>query len=220
MSLSLELLNVLSLILPGLLAMKIQDMIISSEDRPTHEQIILALIYSYLIYLLSALTFTTWEPLISFKTEADAMVMNLSTNKKQLVLVIVLSIFLPFIYSWAHQKDIPMKWLRKMKVTKKASMANTWADTFHNESRMINIHLKDEREVRGWPHRYSSIPNEGYIYLTYPTWVNHEGTTPEDYYIETNAHGFLIAIEDIDFIEFALKSNENPENITEGDWNE
>ena len=50
MKFSLELLNVLGLILPGLMAMKLQDMITTSEERPIHEQVILALIYSYFIY--------------------------------------------------------------------------------------------------------------------------------------------------------------------------
>ena len=97
-------------------------------------------------------------------------------------------------------------------------MANTWSDTFHNESRMIQIYFKDERIVRGWPHRYSASSEEGYIYLANPVWVNTAKESEGDPdYIETNAHGFLIAREDIDFIEFSLNKNETPENITNGD---
>ena len=59
--------SALGLILPGLIAVKLQDTITTSEERPIHEQVILALIYSYFIYLFSALIFTNWTPLISFK---------------------------------------------------------------------------------------------------------------------------------------------------------
>ena len=98
-------------------------------------------------------------------------------------------------------------------------MANTWSDTFHNEKRIIQVHFRDERIVRGWPHRYSSDPDRGFIYLANPTWINtskEEESDPD--YIETNAHGFLIAREEIDFIEFSLKKDETLENISEGDW--
>lgn len=206
MKLSLEILNVLGLILPGLFAMKLQDMFTTSEDRPLHEQIILALIYSYVIYLLSALIFTSWEPLISFKEVSSSITMSLSTNKAQLVSVIAFSFLLPIIYSWSKHKDILMKWLRKINVTSKTSMANTWSDTFHNENRMIQVHFKDERIVRGWPHRYSASSEEGYIYLANPVWINTAKDTESDPdYIEINAHGFLIAREEVDFIEFSLK---------------
>jgi hypothetical protein len=178
MTLSLELLNALGLILPGLFAMRLQDMFASSEDRPLHEQIILALIYSFLIYLLSALIFTNWTPLISFKEATGSMTMSLSNNKWQLASVIAFTILLPVIYSWSKQKDIPMKWLREIGITNKTSMTNTWADTFHNGKRMIQIYFRGERIVRVWPHRYSSTAKEN---------------DNDPYYIESNAHGFLIA---------------------------
>ena len=221
MKLSLELLNVLGLILPGLMAIKLQDTVSTSEDRPLHEQVILALIYSYLIYLLSGLILGSWEPLIAFREVSESIEMTLSTNKLQILTIIVLTIALPLLFSWSKQKDIPMKWLRWLKVTKKSSMANTWSDSFHNEKRMVQIYFKDERIVRGWPHRYSSDPEEGFIYLAGPVWVNTaKKDESEPDYIETNAHGFLISREEIDFIEFSLKRDETQENIAEGDWNE
>jgi len=218
--LSIELLNVLGMILPGLMAMKLQDAITTGDDRPFYEQVIVALIYSYIIYLLAGLVLNSWEPLVTFKGASGSMELILSPNKLHILWVIIFIVFLPITFSWLKQKDIPMMWLRSLKVTNNSSMDNTWGDTFHNEKRMIQVYLKDERIIRGWPHRYSSDPEEGFIYLANPVWVNTDASEDDDEdYIETNAHGFLISRQEIDFIEFSLKQGETAESVSKGDWN-
>jgi hypothetical protein len=46
MELSLEILNILSLILPGLIAIKLYETISTCDENPLYEQVIFALIYS------------------------------------------------------------------------------------------------------------------------------------------------------------------------------
>lgn len=220
MKLSIELLNVLGIILPGLMALKIQDLLTTGEEKPLHEQIIFALLYSYVIYLLTSLILDTWEPLITFKDNAGSTAFVFTPNKSAIFTVTFISILLPLLISLSKHADIPMKWLRKFKFTKKSSMENTWSDTFHNEHRMIQIYLKDQRIIRGWPHRYSSDPKDGFIYLANPIWINTDAGVNDPDYIETNAHGFLISREEIDFIEFSLKDNETQDNNIGEDWNE
>lgn len=221
MKLSLEILNVLGLILPGLMAVKIQDILYTSEDRPLHEQIILSLIYSYIIYLLAGFILTKWEPLIGFKAVSNSIEMTLSQNNYQISVVVGLTILLPIVWSWSKHNDLPLKWLRKLNVTKKTAMPNIWSDTFHNEKRMIQVWFKDGRIVRGWPHRYSPDSEKGFIYLANPVWVNTNKTDGNNSdYIETTAHGFLISREEVDFVEFSLNTRETPESISTGDWNE
>lgn len=217
MKLSLELLNILGLILPGLISLKLQDIVSTSEDRPIHEQVIVSLIYSYFIYLLAGFFLNEWTALITFKETSGSITIALSSDIKQIAMVVLFIILLPLLYSLGKQKDIPMKWLRWLKVTQQSSMNNTWSDTFHNEDRMIQIYFKDERIVRGYPHRYSSDPKEGFIYLSNPVWINtnQENDSDPDY-IETNAHGFLIAREEIDFIEFSLEKEEIQKRLAEG----
>lgn len=221
MKLSIELLNALGLILPGLMALELYDRTSSNDERKLHEQIILSLIFSYIIYLIVGLLFATWEPLITFNDNSGSISMGLSSNRDQIITVLALTLAIPLVFSWCKYKDIPMKWLRWLKITRKSSISNTWADTFHNEDRIIEIYLKDERRIRGWPHRYSSDPKDGFIYLANPVWINTDKEDDDDDdYIETNAHGILFSREEIDFIEFSLKKDETPESISEGDWNE
>ena len=160
----------------------------------------------------------SWEPLITFKQISGTINVSLSRNKLHIITIIVLSIVYPLCLAWLRQKDIPMKWLRLLKITKKSSMINTWLDTFHTEKRMIQIYLEDERIIRGWPHRYSSDPKDGFIYVANPVWINTDNDNHD--YIETNAHGFLIPISKIDFIEFSKTKKETEANISKGDWND
>ena len=201
--------------------MRIHDMLNSSEDRPLYEQIIFSLIYSYIIYMLSSIFLGKWKPLVSFSSLNNHIQMQITTEYLIVLVVIVTTVVSPIIFSLLKHRDIPMKWLRGISATSKSSMPNTWLDTFHNEKRIIQIYLKDERIIRGWPHRYSSTPEDGFVYIVNPCWVNTEKKEEsENDYFETNAHGFLIPLDQIDFVEFSLKANEDFNSISEGDWND
>ncbi len=56
---------------------------------------------------------------------------------------------------------------------------------------------------------FSTDPDEGFVYLYNPAWVNDDKKVNEDPdYIESNCHGFLLNRENIDLIEFTLDPGE------------
>jgi len=56
---------------------------------------------------------------------------------------------------------------------------------------------------------FSTDPNEGYIYLYNPAWINDDKKDEkEPDYIESNCHGFLLNRDNIDLIEFTLEPGE------------
>jgi hypothetical protein len=66
------------------------------------------------------------------------------------------------------------------------------------------VNLKDERRLYGWPMYYSDDPQEGFIYLYQPSWIDDK----ENKLIECNTHGMLIQFDKIDFIEFIKDESE------------
>ena len=96
-----------------------------------------------------------------------------------------------------------MRALRFLKVTNRTSRETAWDDVFTNADRYITVHLHDGRRLTGWPMYYSNSPDEGFVYLYNPAWINEKNE-----YEETLVHGTLINKENIDFIEFLKKDNE------------
>ena len=62
---------------------------------------------------------------------------------------------------------------------------------------------------------FSSDPEEGFVYLYNPAWVNDDRGVADDTpdYFESNCHGFLLNRENMDLIEFTLDPGEvlNPQ---------
>ena len=57
---------------------------------------------------------------------------------------------------------------------------------------------------------FSTDPEEGFLYLYNPAWVNDDKENEDDPdYIESNCHGFLLNRDNIDLIEFTLDPGEN-----------
>ncbi|BAZ93875.1 uncharacterized protein FOKN1_1479 [Thiohalobacter thiocyanaticus] len=99
--------------------------------------------------------------------------------------------------------------LRKLKITTKTSRANTWNDTFQTQDRYVIVTLKDGRRIRGYPTMFSTDPEEGFVYLYNPAWVNdNKSDIEEPDYIESNCHGFLVNRDNLDLLEFTLDPGE------------
>ena len=56
---------------------------------------------------------------------------------------------------------------------------------------------------------FSTDPEEGYLYLYNPAWVNDDKSDVDAQdYIESNCHGFLINRDNMELIEFTLDPGE------------
>ena len=212
MKLTLEVFNILLLLLPGLVASQVFYSTAGIEERKLPDRIIDSIIYSFIIYLLIGIIFE-WKPLIYVRQSEGGIVYTLCNNRTLILSNLILMIIVPLIIAAFYHNDIYMKLLRKLKITTKSSRPNTWADVFISHDRYIVAHLKDGRRVRGYPSRFSTDPEEGFVYLFNPAWINddHENEDETDYF-ETNAHGFLVNRSEIELIEFTLNPNESLDN--------
>lgn len=199
---TLEIINVLFLLLPGLFASHLYYYLSGTKEINAAKRLIDTVLYSFFLMMLTGL-FVTWEPIIEI-TSAEKLLTNIAlTESVKLLLVnITLMVLLPIAQATLVHHDLLHRILRKFKLTTKSSRKDTWNDTFISEQRYVVIYLKDERRIRGFPERFSDDPEEGLIYLRNPAWLDDSDSDQD--YIELYTHGMLIHRENIDMIEFTF----------------
>ncbi len=208
MKLTVEALNILLLLLPGFLSGQIFYAFFRSGDVTVPRRILDALLFSFLIYIIVSM-FTIWEPLAQVKSTGNSLEYLFSTDSSVLWLSLLGVICVPVIVGFFYYNDYVHVVLRKLRITTKTSRANTWNDAFLTQNRYVIITMKDGSRIRGYPTMFSTDPDEGYVYLYNPAWVNDDKEVNEDVdYIESNCHGFLLNRENIDLIEFTLDPGE------------
>ncbi len=215
MKLSIEAINILLLLLPGLVSSQIFYSIMGCGEKVTaSKRVYDSVIFSFVSYILLAI-FVTWSPMLQV-TEVKGVLNYTFVNDRCLVvgnLITMLS--LPLLAGAILHNDCFHHILRLLKITTKSSRPNTWSDVFLSEDRHVIIHLKDERRIRGYPTRFSTDSEEGYIYLFNPAWINDDRQQEDaPVYIETGAHGILVNKAEIDLIEFTLNPEETLESET------
>ncbi|EJK2116914.1 hypothetical protein NK428_003863 [Vibrio navarrensis] len=206
MKISYELINIIMLLIPGFLSVKIFDLFRNTDGKDNIDRLIEGLIYNLLIYAFIEYTYG-WTPAFEYKKVNDTYTYAMSTDKWLISITIILCVIFPLIWGAITHYDWHMKLLRKLRLTNKTSRQTAWDDVFSNEVRFLSLHLKDGRTVVGWPTYFSNDPDEGFIYLTQAAWVDDEGK-----YIETNSHGILFHKEHIEFIEFMQHPEEEQGN--------
>ncbi len=208
MKLTVEVLNVLLLLLPGFLAGQIFYSFFKVEKISVSRRMLDALLFTFVIYLLVS-AFAVWEPLAQVTQSESGLSYDFSASQKVIWLSLAGVLFVPIIVGYFYFNDYVHGLLRKLKITTKTSRANTWNDAFLTQDRYVIVTLKDGRRIRGYPTMFSTDPEEGFVYLYNPAWVNDDKSDDEEPdYFESNCHGFLLNRENIDLIEFTLDPGE------------
>ncbi len=208
MTLTVEALNILLLLLPGFLSGQIFYSLFKVGEVAVPKRVLDALLFSFVIYILVS-AFYQWEPLAQVKSIGGSLSFFFSTNTRVIVLSGLGVILIPIVVGFLYFNDYLHFILRKLKITTKTSRANTWNDAFLTQNRYVIVTLKDGRRIRGYPTMFSTDPEEGFVYLYNPAWVNDDKSKDDDPdYIESNCHGFLLNRENIDLIEFTLDPGE------------
>jgi len=208
MSLTVEALNILLLLLPGFLSGQIFYSFFNSGDVSVSRRILDALLFSFVIYLFVS-SFVLWAPLAQVVSSDGALSYSFSENVNLIWLSLVGVVAVPVIIGFLYFNDHVHAALRRLKITTKTSRSSTWNDVFLTQDRYVIITLKDGRRIRGYPIMFSTDPEEGFLYLYNPAWVNDDKDRDCDLdYFESNCHGFLLNRENMDLIEFTLDPGE------------
>lgn len=211
MNISVEAVNILLLLLPGFISGQVFYSIFQVSEVQISKRILDALIFTFVIYLVVSSVYL-WQPLATVKLTDGNMSFSVNENSKLIWLTLAVTAIVPIIIGSLYHSDFLHSAFRKLNITTKTSRKNTWNDAFLSQDRHVIVTLKDDRRIRGYPTMFSTDPEEGFLYLYNPAWINDDKEEHDDPdYFESNCHGFLLNRENIDLIEFTLSENESLE---------
>lgn len=203
MELTLQTINILFFLIPGFIASFIIDSIIVRKELTPTSRIIESLIFTFLIYIIVSI-FTSIELFAQINENNGEIHFKLNVNWDFLSVLLIVTVTLPIIFGAILFYDLHLRFLRWIRITDKTSRDTTWQDVFIEQKRYIVIHHTDGRRIFGWPLYYSNIPENGYIYLYEPAWINETNE-----FVDCKTHGILIKSENISFIEFMFFEDED-----------
>ena len=157
-----------------------------------------------MVYLLVSLL-ADWEPLAQVSRSGGKLSYQFSSNPKVILISLAAVISIPVFGGFIYFNDHLHRLLRKLKITTKTSRSNAWNHAFVTQDRYVIVTLKDGRRILGYPTMFSNDPEEGFVYLYNPAWVNDDKSHDEEPdYFESICYGFLLNRDNIDLIEFTL----------------
>lgn len=203
MNLTFEAINILFLLVPGFISIRVLDSVITRKNTNNPSKVTEAFVFSFLIYA-SVNVFYRWEPLVTAHKTGDIFSYSFTNDIWLIFLTLALSLLIPLLIGACIHNDIHTKIFRKFNITDKTSRTSVWQDVYVNEKRHVVAHLKDGRRVYGWPMYYSHSSEESHLYLFQPAWITDDGN-----YIECQTHGMLLKNEDVEIIEFMPNQDED-----------
>jgi hypothetical protein len=198
MQFSYEALNIVFFLLPGLLVTVVIRLLVYRKDASIFETFVSALLWSLVVYTISALIGNDVAVQLSETKRGDTVYRGITFNPAAITSVVSVAIGLALVTSLTLNHDWLGKVLRLMRITSQSGRANIWLDVFSEYRTFVIVHLVDERRVFGWVLHYSNTGDDGYIYLHEPKWIDENNE-----YVTTGSHGiFFVRPNLIDFIEF------------------
>jgi hypothetical protein len=174
---TMQALAVLFVLLPGFLAAYILQSLVTRPKQSDLEKLVEALIFSFVVYLISALIIGTKLP-ISWQVEKDPSSQNLAYAIQltwwKLLVLLLLPIALGFLSAFLMQHDYLLRAFRWASLTDRTSRASTWNDVLQDVDGVAQVELSDGRSVMGWVRYYSDDADESSIFLERAAWVNTE----------------------------------------------
>jgi len=197
--------QIIIFLIPGFIAGIVYNGLVVRRQPKEFKLIIEALIFSVLIY---TPYYYIFEALPILFTKKDDLIIY-SFNGTSLSILLLFSLFFPIVFAYIVNNDIHMRILRFFKITTKTAGETIWLDVFYTHKNFIIINFEDGRRIYGWPMYFSETPQNPYIFLYKPKWIDNENK-----FIELNNEGILITPEmKIQSIEFLKKIALNKEEL-------
>lgn len=192
-------LQILIFLIPGFISETILDALIVRKDKKELGVIIEALIFSMFIYTIYS--FISGKSPVALDQSKQSIVYTY--DGISFLWLSLLSIGFPVVVSFLVTNDLHMKVARFLQISKKTARGSVWFDIFSDIDTHIIINFKNGRRIYGWPLYYSNEPQNPYIFLSEPAWIQEENQ--EQKFIDLNIQGILITpeqkIESIEFLE-------------------
>jgi Family of unknown function (DUF6338) len=158
---SVETLSIILILLPGFLCARIIQNFFVRPQQTELDKFVEALIYSFIIYVLFAITFRggALDP----------------TQPAHLAFLGASSVVLGLLVSAALTNDWVGRLLRFIRITQRTSNTSVWNDVFRLCGGYVLVELADGRFVVGWLRYFSDREEEASLFLEDASWVTSDG---------------------------------------------
>lgn len=174
---------------PGFLVAWIYFGMTAHEKPSQFERLVQALIYTVVVQALvmlerlMALGLGKWRALGSWSAQSD------------LVAGLVTATILGFLLAAIVDRDMFHTALRRLGITTRTAHPSEWHNVLSEYSQFIQLELKDESRIYGWPSIWPSNPEKGHFLITNATWTK-SGTGSD----LANIDGLLVNVTDVAYV--------------------
>lgn len=160
--------QILIFLIPGFISSRVIDaLIVRKPEHKELESVIEALIFSMLIYTLAS--FVGLKSPVALDTTMTTVIYP---EPWSFVWLIAISMMLPVLFAGFINNDLHMRLVRWFRVTKKTSRLSVWNDAFYDKKARVIIDFVDQTRLFGWVEHFSDYPDNPFLYVTHPQWVN------------------------------------------------
>lgn len=161
---SVELINILIFLLPGLLAASIFYWFTAHAKPDTFGQFVQALVFTFIVHILFSIFFSK-----------DPMKLLGSTSLKlnwDVVCLVGIAVFLGLLFAWISNKDLAHRVSRCIGITKENSYPSEWYSAFSRHSDcFVVLYMVGNRRLYGWPTEWPSKPGQGHFRIEEAEWL-------------------------------------------------
>lgn len=177
--LSLEVLAVLLILLPGFLTTGLVQALTSRPKRTELDKVIEALLYSFVTYVLFAVTVGGLPVYVRTDRGADSNAYYVEADPTGIGVLALISGGLALAVAFMVTNDFPLRYLRKLRITQRTTRTSVWSDVFHSLGGYVQVELSDGRCIMGWLRYYSDSPEDLSLFLEDAAWVGEGGKVVE-----------------------------------------
>ena len=170
-----EAIVILVILLPGLLAARLQQRLTVNRDASDLDKVVEALIYSFFTYLIFTAFFGVVPVSLIAVPEGNGTTgYYLQSDVGRLIFLPIIALALAIGMSFAANHDVFGRCFRFAKISRRSWRDSIWSDVFHNFGGAVQVELSDGRSVMGWLKYFADRPAESSLFLEHAAWVNDE----------------------------------------------
>lgn len=193
MELTAQTINIVLLILPGLLGLRICSFLMGNHPDSLWRHAIDSLIFTLVIYI-PLKHFELWAPIVQLQGQPLDIVI---AEPYLIASVLSSALVLAAVYSLAVRIGLVSRILMSLRLTSLTPHDTAWHDVM-NRKRYLRVYRRDGEILLGWPKYYSLSSDHGFVYLQ--DFYVHDGGQGCWMRVD-NAEGVLLNYADIDSIE-------------------
>jgi hypothetical protein len=173
----LEALGILLVLLPGFCTAYVIQQFCVRRKQTELDKVVEALLFSFLLFLVTLPFFgyvlpVSWHPVVG----TDGTEYTIALNVRYLWTLFLLSIAAGAIYAININRDLALKFFRRVGLTERTARYSIWNDVFQDVPRSyLQVEISDGRIVVGYLRYYSDDPEESSIFLEDAAWLTDEG---------------------------------------------